>query len=79
MLFWHTVELSKLTFGLVPEVLNPIDVVALLHKGLGVINTAMFEVRHIQHVIRTVPIGVDNAVWHDLLVHDAQQSVGLGV
>ena len=51
MLLWNTVEFTHMTLGLVPEILNPVDVILLVCKKFGVIDPEMFEVRYVQDVV----------------------------
>ena len=46
-----TIVFSQVSFGLIPEVLNAVDMILCLRKFLGVINSVMFEVRDIQGVV----------------------------
>ena len=61
-----TVEFAHMAFGLVPKILNPIDVVLLVCKEFGVVDSKMFKVRNIQHVLGLPAVRIDNAVRNDL-------------
>ena len=63
-----TVEFAHMAFGLVPKILNPIDVVLLVCKEFGVVDSKMFKVRNIQHVVGLPAVRIDNAVRNDLAV-----------
>jgi len=41
----------QMALGLVPEVLDAVDVVAVLGEQLGVIDADVMKVRHVEHVI----------------------------
>ena len=51
MLLWNTVEFTHMTLGLVPKVLNAIDMILLVCKEFRVVDTEMLKVRYIQHVV----------------------------
>ena len=72
-ILWDTVEPSHVPFGLVPEVLDPIDVILPVSKALRVIDSNMVEVRDIQDVIALESICVDNAIREDHSLHDREQ------
>ena len=72
-ILWDTVEPSHVPFGLVPEVLDPIDVILPVSKALRVIDSNMVEVRDIQDVIALESICVDDAIREDHSLHDREQ------
>jgi hypothetical protein len=45
---WDAVVAAKMALGLVPEILDAIDVAAPIDKPLAVVNAAVSELRHIQ-------------------------------
>jgi aconitase A len=51
---------------LVPEILNPVDVVLLVGEQLRMVDSEVMEVRHIQHVVAPPTVRVDDAVRHVL-------------
>ena len=59
-----------MTFRLVPEVLDAVDVVAVLGEELGVIDADVVEVRDIEYVVSHEAVCVDNAVGFDLAFND---------
>jgi hypothetical protein len=63
--FEDSVVFSQVPLGLVPEILDAIDVVVLVGKQIGMIDPEMVEVGDVEHVIAAVAIGVDNAVGLD--------------
>ena len=50
MLLWNTVEFAHVTLGLVPEVLNAIDVIMAISEKLGMVYPKVMKVRHIRHI-----------------------------
>lgn len=77
--FGDAVESSQMTFGLVPEVLNPIDVVLPVGKAFRVVNADMVEIRDIQGIVARESVRVDDAVREDHPLHDREQGGGAGV
>ena len=61
-LFGHPVEAPKMPLCLVPEVLDPIDVVPFVDEPFRVVDPNMVEVRHIQSIVARKAIRVDDAV-----------------
>ena len=51
-----------MSLGLIPKILNTIDVIFLVSKQLRMIDPVVLEVRHIQHVVRPERIRINNAV-----------------
>ena len=47
----NTVEFTHVVLGLVPEILNAVDVIVAVCEELGMVDTEVMEVRHIQHII----------------------------
>ena len=73
------VETTHMTLGLIPEVLDAIDVVLLIGEQLGVVDAVVLETRYIEHVIGTKGIGVDDTVGDNLVFDDGLQRLALGV
>ena len=53
---------------MVPKILNPIDVVLLVCKAFGVVDSKMCKVRNIQLGVGLPAVRIDNAVRNDLAV-----------
>lgn len=66
-------------FRLVPEVLDAVDMVAPIGKQLAMIDPKMVEVGDVEHIIATIAIGVDNAVWLDFTGDYGDERVGFCV
>ena len=73
MLLWDTVEFAHVTLGLVPEVLNAIDVIMAISEKLGMVDPKVVKVRHIQHTIASPAVGVDDAIRDHLALYDRHQ------
>jgi len=69
----NAVVAAQMALGLVPEVLDPIDVVATVGKPLTVVDTLMSKLRHIKNIVGRKAICVDNGVWLDGSAHDRHQ------
>lgn len=51
VLLFDDVETAHVTLGLVPEILDSIDVIFLIGKELRVIDAAVMEVTHIKNIV----------------------------
>ena len=67
------VESPKMTLRLVPEILNPIDVVLPIHESFGVIDPDVVEVRDVQRIIPLEGVCVHDAVRQDHALHDGEK------
>ena len=47
---------------LVPEILDPIDVIFLFGEFFGMIDANMVEFSNIQNIVRSKTVGINNAV-----------------
>lgn len=63
-------KFSHVAFGLVPKVFDPIDMIFLFGKQLGMINALGFEPQRIQNILATPVIRIDNAVRLDIFLND---------
>ena len=70
VLFRDAIETAQVPFGLVPEILDPVDMVAVFRKGFRVIDPHMVELGNIQGVIAGEAICIDDAVRLDGLPDD---------
>lgn len=73
------VEPSQMALGLVPEVLNPIDMVVPVGKTLRMIDANMMKIRNIQGIVARKPISVDDAVRENHPFHDRKQGISAGI
>ena len=62
MLLWDTVEFTHVALGLVPEILNAIDVIVAVCEELRMVDTEVIEVRHIQHIVAAPAVGINDAI-----------------
>ncbi len=59
-----------MTLSLIPEVFNAIDVIALVGEELGVVDSHVAEVAHLESVVGLERIGIDDTVGLRLLPYD---------
>jgi len=62
-----------MAFGLVPEVLDSVDVVFLVGEQRGVVDAQVPEMGDIEYVVRSERVGVDDRIRSDTLFDDGQQ------
>ncbi len=62
-----------MTFGLTPEILNPVNVVLPVCKMSTVIDTEVAKLTGIQYIVGTMAIGIHHTVQPDLLPDNRQQ------
>ena len=79
VLLGDAVEPPEMALGLVPKVLDAIDVVGLISKQLRMIDPGMMELGNIEHIIGTEAVGVDDAVGLDPLPHDREKRLSTGI
>ena len=72
MLFRNAVELTQMTFCLIPKVLYPIDVVLPFGKVCAVVDAEMVKFAHVQYVIALIAICINDAVRLYLLTDNRQ-------
>ena len=77
--FWNAVIPAQMPFGLVPEVLDPVDMVPFLDKFLRVIDPVMPELGDIENIVGAEAISIDDAVGFDALTNNPGQCLGLGI
>lgn len=51
MFFWNTVKFAQVAFGLIPKVLDAIDVVFTVGKQPGMIDPRMPKASHIRRIV----------------------------
>ena len=58
----NTVEFAHVPLGLVPEILNAIDVIVAVCEELRMVDAEVMDVRHIQHIIAAPAVGINDAI-----------------
>ena len=69
----HTIKFAQMTLGLVPKILDPIDVIFGIHEGFGMVDPVVFEITDIEHIIATSVIRIDDAIGYNFAGHDRHQ------
>jgi len=75
----NPIEPASMPFGLVSEILNPINVVRAFYERGLMIDAHMMKTRHLQGVITGQMIRIDNTVGHNHLLDDRQQGHAIGI
>ena len=73
MLSGNAVKAAHVALGLVPEVLDSVDVILLVGEEFRVIDTLVMEVRHVERVVGFKAVRVDDAVRRDFVLDDVHQ------
>ena len=58
----NTIEFAHVPLGLVPEILNAIDVIVAVCEELRMVDAEVMDVRHIQHIIAEPAVGINDAI-----------------
>ena len=53
MSLWHTIKFSQMPLRLVPKILDAIDMIFSIRKGLGMVDPVVFEITDIQNIVAT--------------------------
>lgn len=75
----NAVKLAHVTLGLVPEVLDSVDVVFRLRELDRMVDALVVKITYIKCIVAAPCVGVNNAVGLYLLIDDRQECLGLGV
>ncbi|ERT13835.1 hypothetical protein O185_06760 [Photorhabdus temperata J3] len=65
MFLWYVIKFTHMTFGLVPKVLYPIDMVLTIfsvYKLRAMVDSIVFKIGHVQNIIAGKIVCVDQAV-----------------
>ena len=73
MLARNSIEPTHVPFGLVPEILDAIDMRALMDEAVLVVDTLVLEAGHVEHVISRETVCKYDGIWLDALLDDGQQ------
>ena len=68
-----------MTLGLIPEVFNAINVVALVGEELGMVDSHVAEVAHVEGIVGLERIGIDDTVGLHLLLDNRENRRRAGV
>ena len=70
MLLGDTVKFAHVTLSLVPEILDPVDVVVSICKQDRMVDAVVLEGADIEHVVSSPAIRIDDAVGHNFTLND---------
>ena len=62
-----------MALGLVPEILNAIDVIVAICEERRMVDTEVMEVWHIQYIIAAPEVGINDAILNHLAFYDGDQ------
>ena len=79
MCFWNTVKSTHVALGLVPKILDPVDVVSTLCKELGMVYAIVFEFGDIKRIIDPTTVRINDAIWDNFAFDDWLQSCPRGI
>lgn len=79
MVFRNAIVLTQMSFGLIPKILDPIDVIMFVRKMRTMVNAIVLELRHIQGIVGTIKVRIDNTIRHHLFSDDGQKSLRFGI
>ena len=69
---------AQMPLGLVPEILDAIDVVGAVDERVLMVDPLMVEFGNIEGIIGSVAICVDDAVWLNAVANDADKRLRPG-
>ena len=61
--FWDAIVAAQMSLGLVPEVLDAVDVVGPGDKLLLVVNPLVVKLRYVKGIVGPVSVCIDDAIW----------------
>jgi hypothetical protein len=64
---FDAIESSQMSFGLVPEIFDPVDVISLVGEEFGMVDAHVMEFGDVECIVCLEGIGVNNAVRSDSL------------
>ncbi len=74
-LLFDAVEPAHVALGLVPEILDSIDVIFLIGEEFRVVDPTVMEVAHIKSIVGSEGVGIDDAVGLYSLLDDGQKGL----
>ena len=76
---FDAIELAQMTLGLVPEVLDTVNVIFFISKESGVVDSLMVKVAYIKGIVRAEGVRINDAVRFNLLLDDWQERFGFDI
>ena len=56
---------AQMMLGLVPEILDPVDVIVLVSEQDGVVDAEVLELGHVEYIIASERISIDDTIGPD--------------
>ena len=75
----YTIEAAQMPLGLVPKVLDAVDVVFLVGEEFGMVDPGVPEGGDIEHIVGAEGVGVNDTVGHDLDIKDGLERLALHI
>ena len=79
VLLFDAIKAAQVALGLVPKVLDAIDVVPVLGKARGVVDSPVMKLTNIECILGPERVGVNDAIGTHLLLNNWQQGLGPGI
>ena len=73
MSLWHIITFTQMSLRLVPKILDAIDMIFSIRKGLGMVDPVVLEITDIQNIVTTPTVRIDNAIRDNFAGHDGHQ------
>ena len=70
MLFWNPIKSTHVTLGLIPEVLDTVNMVMSVCKQFGMVDTKVSKFAHIKNVVPALAVTINNAIRDNLAFND---------
>lgn len=68
-----------MALGLVPEVLNPVDMIHVICEQFRVVDLDVMELGSVQNIMDTETVGIDDGVRSHLILDDWEKRVCTGI
>ena len=76
---WDPVEPPKMALGLVPKILDPVDMVLLVNEAIRMVDANVMKPRHVKGIVASEAVRVDDTVRQNHALHDGQERIATGV
>ena len=73
------IETAQIALGLVPEVLDPVDVIDFICEQFRMVYPHVVELGNVQHVISSEAVCVDDRIWPYLVSDNWKKRVSTGI
>ena len=79
MLLRNTVKFAHVTLGLVPEILDTVDVVVSICKQDRMVDAVVLEGADIERIVASPTIRIDDTIGHNFALNYGHQSITFGI